>query len=92
MTSVHSLTVRLIAVRVKRYADGISSQTRRPELVGPVEIARVLDLLVLAHAVEAHRLGELDVLLQRGVVRRRQQRVGPVALVEHHPQAGTAGR
>ena len=59
---------------------------QQAEAVGPVQVARVLDLLVLAHAVEAHRLGQLDVAAQRVVVRRRQQRVGPVALVEHHAQ------
>ena len=56
------------------------------EPVGPVEVARVLDLLVLANAVEAHRLGELDVLPEGLVARRRHERVGPVALVEHHAQ------
>ena len=59
---------------------------QQAEPVGPVQVARVLDLLVLAHAVEAHRLGELDVAPQRVVARRGQQRVGPVALVEHHAQ------
>ena len=56
------------------------------QLVGPVEEARILHLLVLARAVEAHRLRGLDVVLDGLVGGRRQQRLGPVALVEHHAQ------
>ncbi len=41
---------------------------------------------MLAHAVEAHRLGQLHVFLQRRVVGCGQQRVGPVALVQHQAQ------
>ena len=54
--------------------------------VGPIQVARVLDLLMLAHAIEAHRLGQFDVAPQGIVGRRGQQRVGPVALVKHHAQ------
>ena len=54
--------------------------------VGPVQVARVLDLLVLAHAVEAHGLGQLDVAAQRARVGRGQAALRPVALVEDHAQ------
>ena len=55
-------------------------------LVAPIQPARVLDLLVLAGAVEAERLGELDVALDRLVGRRGQDTLRPVALVEDEPQ------
>ena len=43
----------------------------QPEAVRPVEVARVLDLLVLAHAVEPHRLAPAR---RRGGARRRPAR------------------
>ncbi len=45
--------------------------------------ARILDLLVLARAVEAHRFRELDVAAQVAARRRGHQAAGKVALVEH---------
>ncbi|EEF23642.1 conserved hypothetical protein, partial [Ricinus communis] len=56
------------------------------QLVGPVQVARILDLLVLAHAVEAHQLGQFDVALQVLVGRCRHERLVPVALVQHEAQ------
>ena len=54
--------------------------------VRPVQVAGILELLVLAHTVEAHGLRQLDVAADRGVVRRGHPCVLPVALVQHHPQ------
>src|SRR5581483_7574553 len=56
------------------------------EPVGPVEVARILDLLVLADPVEAHALRELDVAAEGGVVGRRHSGLGPVSLVEHEAE------
>src|SRR3954462_11139548 len=53
---------------------------------GPVEVARILDLLVLAHAVEAHLTDGLDVTPDHLVARRSQPGLGPVALVEDGTQ------
>ena len=41
---------------------------------------------MLAHRVEAHRLGQFDVLYDRLFVRRREARVRPPALIQHHLQ------
>ena len=61
----------------------------QPEPVAPRVPARVLDLDVLAHEVEAQRLCRLDVGAKRVVARRRVDAVRPEALVEH---AGDAQR
>ena len=53
--------------------------------VGPVQPARILDLLVLAGAVEAHGLGQLNVAPQVSVAGRCEAAGGPVALVQHQP-------
>src|SRR6266581_3351734 len=53
--------------------------------VRPVEPARVFRLLVLARAVEAERLRQLDVGAQRVAVARSEKASGEVALVEHQP-------
>jgi hypothetical protein len=67
----------------KRYAFA-ASLDEQAHLVGPVEIPRVLELLVLAGAVEAHGFGHLDVVLDGFVGRRSQRALGPIALVEDH--------
>ena len=59
---------------------------QKTELVGPVVIARILDLLVLPHAIEPHRLRKLHVATQRIVFRRRQPALGPVPLIEDHAE------
>ncbi len=65
---------------------------QQAEPIGPVQIARVLELLMLAHAVEAHRLGQLDIAPQRRVVWRGQSRY-PANSPDRAPAAaGTAGR
>jgi hypothetical protein len=56
------------------------------ESVGPVQPARIFDLLVLACAVEAHLLRQLDVATQCRVGRCGEQAVGPVALIEDEPE------
>ena len=56
------------------------------QCIGPVEIPRVLNLLVLADAIEAHGLGQLHILAQRLVAGRREQGVRPIPLVKHEPQ------
>src|SRR5205807_6744700 len=48
-------------------------------------IARILDLLVLADAVETHRLCELDVVLQCLVIGRGHAALRPIALIEDEP-------
>ena len=59
---------------------------QQAHFVGPIKIARVLHLLVLARAVEAHGLGRLDIGLDGLVRRRRQYALRPVALIEDHLQ------
>ena len=54
--------------------------------VGPVQIAWILDLLVLADAVEPHGFRQFDVALQCMVIRRRDPAPLPIALIEHEPQ------
>src|SRR5687767_5284763 len=54
-------------------------------VVGPVEEAWVLDLLMLAYAIEAHRLDEQYVASQRLVVRRGEPALRPVPLIEDEP-------
>src|SRR5215208_5864962 len=56
------------------------------QAIRPVEIPRILDLLVLANAIEPHRLGKLDVAAQSIVIRRRHAAVGPVPLVQDESQ------
>ena len=46
------------------------------EPVGPVEPAGILDLLVLASAVEAELLGQLDVTPEAGIARRGEEPPG----------------
>src|SRR5258706_1713551 len=53
--------------------------------VRPVVPARIFDLLMLARAVEAHRLRKLDVAAQVVARRRRHEAAGKVALVDHEP-------
>src|ERR1700730_17281924 len=53
------------------------------EGVGPIQPAGILDLLMLARAVETHRLGELDVATQVVVGRRGHEATRKVTLVEH---------
>src|SRR5207249_6614836 len=54
----------------------------KAEDIGPVEPARVLGLLMLARAVEPHRLREVDVAAQVLVARRGQQAAWEVTLVQ----------
>ena len=65
---------------------GHFARDQKAEVVGPIEIARIFQLLVLARAIEAHLLGHADVVLDSFVGGRRQDAVGPVALIEHHLQ------
>jgi hypothetical protein len=55
-------------------------------MVRPVKEARVFDLLVFAHAVEAELFDQLDIALEGRVIRRGQAGLRPVSLVEHEPQ------
>ena len=55
--------------------------------IRPVEIPRVLDLLVLAHAVEPHFARDLHVAAQRVIVRRRQA-PAPANIPDRAPCAG----
>src|SRR6266571_3027943 len=55
---------------------------KKAQAVGPVQPARILRLLVLAGAVEAERLRELDVAPDRLVAGRSQKAAWEVALVE----------
>ena len=57
-----------------------------PSLIAPIEEARVLDLLVDAHAVEAERLRKLHFTPQRFGIGRGKQRIRPVILRQHEPQ------
>src|SRR5206468_1796671 len=79
----------------RQSADGLAREAIRaghflphqqPEHVGPVEEARIFDLLVLADAVEAELFYELDVTPKRMIVRRGQSALLPIALVEYQPQ------
>src|SRR6266571_8457500 len=56
---------------------------KKAQAVGPVQPARILRLLVLAGAVEAERLRELDVAPDRRVAGRSQKAAWEVALVEN---------
>jgi hypothetical protein len=56
------------------------------DVVGPIEIAWIFDLLVLAYPVEAHVARELHVAPVGVVVGGRQAAVGPAPLVQHHAQ------
>src|ERR1700686_4242658 len=53
--------------------------------IRPVVPARILDLLMLARAVEAHRFRELDVPAQVRARRCGHEAAGEIALVEHEP-------
>src|SRR5216683_1486030 len=53
------------------------------ERVGPVEPARILDLLMLPRPVEAERLRQLDVASKHVIARRRQQTAWEITLVEN---------
>ncbi len=70
----------------KAIALGISSHTSRPSDVGPIEKSRTLDLLMLTHSVEAHRLGQFDIAANRLIVGRRQTGLWPITLIQHHAQ------
>src|SRR5579871_5814115 len=59
---------------------------QQPQLVRPVQIPRIFDLLVLANPIESHRFRQFHVPPQRCVVRRRQPAVLPIPLVQRHPQ------
>ena len=56
---------------------------QKTQPVGPVEPARVFDLLVFPRPVETERFRELDVAPQRIVVWGRKEAAREVALVEH---------
>src|SRR5258708_22249150 len=57
--------------------------SQKAQTVGAVMPARILDLLVLARSVEAHRFRELDVAAQALARRRGHQAARKVALVQH---------
>ena len=59
---------------------------QQSQAIGPVEVAGILDLLVLANAIETHRLGQLHVAAQSVPIRRRHAAVGPVPLIENQAQ------
>ena len=61
-------------------------------MIRPVEKARILDLLVLAHAVESQRFHQQDVAQERIAIGRRLSAVRPVALVQHQTQRPAAVR
>ncbi|MNI11195.1 hypothetical protein D3C73_643320 [compost metagenome] len=53
--------------------------------VRPVEVTRILYLLVLARAVEAHLFGQLNVPFQILVAGRRQNPLRKIPLIQHQP-------
>ena len=62
---------------------GHLARNQEAHAVRPIKEAWVLDLLVLAGAVEAHLFGETDIVLDGFVGGRREDALGPIALVEH---------
>ena len=72
------LARRGVRAKARHLAPGQKAQPVRP-VVPP----RVFDLLVLARAVEAHRLRHLDVAAEVRVRWRGHEASGEVALVEH---------
>src|SRR6266851_2456914 len=62
---------------------GLSRMLLEAERVGPVEPARILDLLMLPRPVEAERLRQLDVAPKHVIARRRQQTAWEITLVEN---------
>ena len=87
IASIHSRVSRSTELLREPIGAGHLLPDQQAQPVGPIEIARIFDLLVLADAVEAHRLGQLDVAAQGVVVGRGQPGLRPVALVEHHAAA-----
>ena len=69
------LTIILIAA-------GHLAPYTKSQAVSPVVEARILNLLMLAAPVEAHRFGELDVVFECSGRRWCHQRRWPIALVE----------
>jgi hypothetical protein len=68
--------MRVIARGAEAVGRGHLFPHQQAQLVGPVQVARVLDLLVLAHAVEAHQLGQFDVAPEVLVGRRGHEGFG----------------
>src|ERR1700688_3508205 len=64
---------------------GHLAPSEKAEPIRPIVPTRILDLLVLARAVEAHRFRELDVPAQVRARRRGHEAAGEIALVEHEP-------
>ena len=56
----------------------------QPQSVCPIKKALSFDLLMFADAVEPHRFRQFNVAAKSVIVRRRQPRIGPIALIEHH--------
>ncbi len=73
--------VFVVEIRVRHLA-----RHQEPHLVGPVQEPRILQLLVLPGPVEPHVHCHFDVVLHRRVRRRRDRRLHPIPLIEHHLQ------
>src|SRR5215207_8332984 len=63
---------------------------QQSQAISPVEVPRILDLLMLANAIETHRLGQFHVTSQSMPIRRGHAAVGPVPLIEDQSQLKSA--